>query len=744
MNEMKYLLRDIIPLLLISLMIVPFSPFSYLVYAEDWQKEDGWLYRLEQGGCSIALPGGVDSSTPFLAFKTQIDGDLLAVKEPTDSQTAGSIIFLDISNPTNPEIFGKKAPWEGESIYTFYLDGKILLAVEGNPSTGKHNIFRIYDINDDVSNPSLLYEETFSEAEVIDAVFSLDGIAFLGFYDQIIILDTSTIESPMRMTTVNLSDFLSGRPCWSYTAQFLKQNEYLYYVSEMGRLAVLNIADINSPLLVADVAVNACAYDAQLVGNYAYVAAGLKGLFVYDFSDKSNPTLIAEYNFTCTMAIEKVSDNMLLLGDNMFGLYFIDVSNPQNLTIVTSIPASDRILDIAVKDGYAYTAEMAAGLSVVDLTTFEKINKIYLGNFHGVNPSVSFGASLQHEPGGSYSIGEPWVAVGFQTMVGKENNRIVDVPITTQISPIILYNDTNRDGKLTYEYERYANNSMLVRRLKIVDDVYFIGGFVNLPVIDIGDCTKTTKDGKLAFTFNYSVPNLEFNTNLEHIPGEFLPDNLIGNSGKADIVFQMWFIPKNKSANEVNATIKIDISIDLHDLDPLPPDGYSIFLGVNARINWDLISYPALSLIEGEDLPFYSLRIADQVAIFRLLNNFTVETPSGSYASNIIISNEYAWEDHIWSFEHVSRTILGMNFHNITSNATRIVYDPELQIFVNLPGTSFGTLPWVLVVPITGAGAMAVIAVLVLRRKRKSRLLTRIKRLIKPNLNEIRSIPVLF
>ncbi|MCS7366232.1 MAG: hypothetical protein NDF54_12405, partial [archaeon GB-1867-035] len=664
----------------------------------------------------------------------------------------------------------------------------------------------------------LVYNHKYSD--MIEGIFATGNLAFLAFYDRILVLDISNPKSPTKITSIDIPAILGktydeGKPSVSFITSFSLKDKYLYYVNEIGQFIII---DTSALKIVSSTIINACAFDIEVIGNHAYIAAGLKGILVYDVKDKAKPTLIARHKFKCTMAIEKISKNSILVGDNIFGLHLVRISSPNKLDVVKSIPSKDRVYDIEVKDNYAYTSEMSIGVSVIDLDKFERVNEIYLGRFYSTNLSVGVGAGYQYEEGGTYTIAEPFIGTGFPTMIGKGDEcKCVDVPITTMIFPLIVYNDTNGDGKLTFEYERYDNNSMLIRRKKILDDVYFIGYFCNLPKIEITLPKKRTYNGKEAYYFDYIVHGLklrsqyyehgesfglifpeeiqavekeieeiqeieqqyiqlieELNETIKSIEEEIQSaedgkqeleqqlnqtqselkaleqelrlvqkqrmeleqkleamiksPKIIGNSAKADIRFRIWFIPEipevnstvlYTSINKFNVTIKVDITINLYDIDfKVKPDKYSIYIGINARINYDLISYPAASIIKGEDLPFYSLRIAEQVAIFKLLNTFKVRTQDEEYTSEITISNEYAWEDHLMNFEHASRTILGMNLHNIKSNTIKIIYDPKINLFVN---TSIFIINTIAVLVILAIIATVSISTIIFKVKRRSR-----------------------
>jgi len=62
---------------------------------------------MEEGSINLKFPISINASTPFLAYRTQINNNLLLVQEPCNSQSGGDIIFLDISDPENIRKIGR-------------------------------------------------------------------------------------------------------------------------------------------------------------------------------------------------------------------------------------------------------------------------------------------------------------------------------------------------------------------------------------------------------------------------------------------------------------------------------------------------------------------------------------------------------------------------------------------------------------------------------------------------------------
>ncbi|MCS7365542.1 MAG: hypothetical protein NDF54_08910, partial [archaeon GB-1867-035] len=117
-----------------------------------------WYYEMEEGSIKLKFPPPINTSTPFLAYRVQINNELLLVQEPYDSQSGGNIIFIDISNPHNLRKIGKLEgdPIKEEGINTFYSMGEMLFTSVGNPTTLSPSILKIYDVGD-TSKPRLVY-----------------------------------------------------------------------------------------------------------------------------------------------------------------------------------------------------------------------------------------------------------------------------------------------------------------------------------------------------------------------------------------------------------------------------------------------------------------------------------------------------------------------------------------------------------------------------------------------------------
>ena len=160
------------------------------------------------------------------------------------------------------------------------------------------------------------------------------------------------------------------------------------YVAESGRwtgsnnlgggLEVIDIINPANPQRVGALT-NFDAGDIAVSGNYACVVAFTTGptLQVIDISDPTNPQRVGGYDITGFARVTVVG-NLAYVADYDAGLHVIDISNPARPQRVGGYRTSGSLVDVAVREGYAYVAEGVrwdgtnyigkSGLAVIDLS----------------------------------------------------------------------------------------------------------------------------------------------------------------------------------------------------------------------------------------------------------------------------------------------------------------------------------------------------------------------------------------
>jgi len=98
----------------------------------------------------------------------------------------------------------------------------------------------------------------------------------------------------------------------------------------------------------------------------AFVSGYRPGVQVLDVSDPSNARRIAEWDGVFTYRV-RVRGSIAVIAD-ADGLKTMDISHLQSPRLLGSLPMDDEPADFVLDGSYAYVANLAAGLTVVDLT----------------------------------------------------------------------------------------------------------------------------------------------------------------------------------------------------------------------------------------------------------------------------------------------------------------------------------------------------------------------------------------
>ncbi|MCK4548078.1 MAG: T9SS type A sorting domain-containing protein [Candidatus Eisenbacteria sp.] len=150
---------------------------------------------------------------------------------------------------------------------------------------------------------------------------------------------------------------------------------YIGDVSD-GCLKVVDVSDPSNPWLADSIDTPGDANDVAVSGDYAYVADGTPSLTVLDVSDPAHPTLGGHLKAQGDVTDITISGDYAYISvasadaPDFNGYYAIDITDPLHPVIAEKcyIPgAGRRASSISVHDGYAYLADGAKGLRVVDI-----------------------------------------------------------------------------------------------------------------------------------------------------------------------------------------------------------------------------------------------------------------------------------------------------------------------------------------------------------------------------------------
>ncbi len=261
--------------------------------------------------------------------------------------TAGeSFAVYDVGNIENPQLISEiDVPGVGHG-----------LAMRNNTAFVIDSEFFFYrmECRDDVviidcenlEEPQIT--STYGATGLIHDVEVSDGYAYLAcMQDGLKIIDVSNPESPEELETVELDD----------RAFAVDKTGDLLYVAE-GEVG-LRIFSIEDPINIEELGsidTPGRAQDVVVEGDFAYVADGIEGLRIIDISNPANPLETGSVAIQADTWCVDVEEDIAYLGGYHQNMYLIDISDPENPELISSVWSPGHPLGIAVRDGFAYTA----------------------------------------------------------------------------------------------------------------------------------------------------------------------------------------------------------------------------------------------------------------------------------------------------------------------------------------------------------------------------------------------------
>jgi hypothetical protein len=317
-----------------------------------------------------------------------ISGDYAFI---ADGHLYGGLIVIDISDPTNPG-----APISedtDDSAFGIYVSGDY--AYMGVASAG----LAVIDVSDPTNPGSPIYEPTDDFANGLyvsgDYAYVADGSAGLA------VIDISNPINPVLEAHANTNGYaydvyVSGD--YAYVADagaglavidisnpsspviedyantdgtsmaVYVEGDYAYVADTGTGLAVIDISDPTNPGTPEYANTDGSAYSVYVDGDYAYVADYHKGLAVIDISDPENPSKIAQGSLDENVYSICIDGNYAFLG-GFYSLYAVEISELISpLTLWWNQDTSGNSQGVFVSGDYAYVADGASGLAVVDIS----------------------------------------------------------------------------------------------------------------------------------------------------------------------------------------------------------------------------------------------------------------------------------------------------------------------------------------------------------------------------------------
>jgi hypothetical protein len=145
------------------------------------------------------------------------------------------------------------------------------------------------------------------------------------------------------------------------------KGNYIYITRYLRGLAIADISNITSPVLIDTISIPACALNIKINGNYAYILSNFNFLGVYDISLPQTVTLVAQLPINYGTALD-ITENRAYISSSQDGLIVLDISNPTTPQIAATYQ-NVSANDVRFSHGYIYLATSSSVIIFRDLAT---------------------------------------------------------------------------------------------------------------------------------------------------------------------------------------------------------------------------------------------------------------------------------------------------------------------------------------------------------------------------------------
>lgn len=284
-----------------------------------------------------------------------------------DDPTNDGIYVIDVSDPYNPERTGFVSIDQAQRVS---VSGDLAYVASAfSVSTGAP--FNFVDISNP-SDPQISGQWAFS-SPITDIAVSGDYVFFVisGIYTGNATLnvmnDTNWIEFPIGPGQYP-GIYVSGN--FLYLGGFdLNTVISCNSNSFAGDFCVVNISEPLNPSISGTFDIPDIATGVYVSGSNAYIAGGGSGLHVIDVSDPSNPELAGTFGTSNRPLKVAVSGNYAYVTSSAYGTFEVfDISSPESVEVAGLVDTPGAAGKFKTSGDYAYVADRESGLQVIDIS----------------------------------------------------------------------------------------------------------------------------------------------------------------------------------------------------------------------------------------------------------------------------------------------------------------------------------------------------------------------------------------
>jgi hypothetical protein len=271
--------------------------------------------------------------------------------------------------------------------------------------------FSILNISD-VYDPILVYNDTLSN-DYINSIFIDGSYGYIGVYYGFIILDLSTLESPVVLSHLVLNEVIED---------VLVDNNIAYLGTSNNALLVMDVTDPMNPFQIGRVDQNISdVWGLDIYDNFLFAAAADTGVIVFDISVPSTPIELATLNLPYGDGAfdVKFKDNILYCLSTLTTFDISDINNPQLLDFLEETSG----YAIEIEGNYAYCTSNSE-LSVVDISNPADLNVVGYYPLPYVGPDVFVNNKVAYVP--CQNDGVYFIQFDETTFIQEVNSNVND------------------------------------------------------------------------------------------------------------------------------------------------------------------------------------------------------------------------------------------------------------------------------------------------------------------------------
>ncbi|NHJ47527.1 MAG: hypothetical protein FK733_07055 [Asgard group archaeon] len=317
---------------------------NYLYFCEEM---DGVLFLDISDPSNPTKIGEFDLGTGSEAYRLEKEGDLIYMSDDDDG-----LEVIDVSDPTNPIQIMEFD--DNNPVFDIELIDDIAIISNGELGILFLNLSDYLDIVYLINPPGF----TYALKVIDDLLFADDG------YYGVFVYNITDITAPVLLSNFNPEGYS--------VFNFHLENDVLFMACDSGLLAY-NMTNQSDPFRIG----NYSGYytpDMEMQNNLAYTVAFGAGLVVYNISDPTNITLHYTYDIPMGLTSINLDNNIAYITVETYYycntiLLALNVSDLESTNFVGQYLSDQGANDVIVEDNLAYLSVSENGLVILNLSS---------------------------------------------------------------------------------------------------------------------------------------------------------------------------------------------------------------------------------------------------------------------------------------------------------------------------------------------------------------------------------------